>query len=101
MDDAARLSIDPGLIEEAKRTRKPPPVEDASRHIGCPLWWFKAVYPIARGKSDLAVALFLYRQRAIQGSRCACRKSNPDILVMQSAEDWAAKNRSCPLNRAR
>jgi len=36
MDDAARLSIDPGLIEEAKRTRKPPPVEDASRHIGCP-----------------------------------------------------------------
>ena len=26
------------------------------------------------------------------GSGCACRKSNPDIFVMQSAEDWAAKN---------
>jgi hypothetical protein len=23
---------------------------------------------------------------------CACRKLNPDILVMQSAENWAAKN---------
>jgi hypothetical protein len=23
---------------------------------------------------------------------CACRKSNPNILMMQSAEDWAAKN---------
>jgi hypothetical protein len=23
---------------------------------------------------------------------CACRKSNPDILVMQSAQDWATKN---------
>ena len=32
---------------------------------------------------------------------CACRKSNPDILVMQSAEDWAAKNTPCPLHGAR
>src|SRR6267378_952024 len=32
---------------------------------------------------------------------CACRKSNPDIFVMQSAEDWAAKNTPCPLNSAR
>ena len=23
---------------------------------------------------------------------CACRKSNPGILVMQSAENWATKN---------
>jgi len=23
---------------------------------------------------------------------CACRKSNPDILVVQPAENWAAKN---------
>jgi len=28
---------------------------------------------------------------------CACRKSNPDIFVMQSAEDWAAKNTPCPV----
>ena len=32
---------------------------------------------------------------------CACRKSNPAILVMQSAEDWAAKDTPCPLNSTR
>jgi hypothetical protein len=32
---------------------------------------------------------------------CACRKSNPDVFVMQSAEDWAAKNTPCPLNSTR
>ena len=34
-------------------------------------------------------------------TRCACRKSNPNILVMQPAQDWKAKNTPCPLNRAR
>jgi hypothetical protein len=29
---------------------------------------------------------------------CACRKSNPNILMMQSAEDWAAKNVASSLN---
>ena len=32
---------------------------------------------------------------------CACRKSNPNIFVVQSAEDWAAKNAPCPLHSAR
>ena len=32
---------------------------------------------------------------------CACRKSNSNILVMQPAQDWKAKNTPCPLNRAR
>jgi transposase len=32
---------------------------------------------------------------------CACRKSNPDIFVVQSAEYWAAKNTPCPLYGAR
>jgi hypothetical protein len=32
---------------------------------------------------------------------CACRKSNPNIFVVQSAEDWAAKNTPCPLHGAR
>jgi hypothetical protein len=31
---------------------------------------------------------------------CAYRKSNPDIFVVQSAEDWAAKNSPCPLHGA-
>jgi hypothetical protein len=33
--------------------------------------------------------------------RCACRKSNPDILVVQSTQDRTAKNVSSPLNGAR
>jgi hypothetical protein len=33
--------------------------------------------------------------------RCACRKSNPDILVVQPAENWAAKNVPGPLDDAR
>src|SRR5258707_1805284 len=32
---------------------------------------------------------------------CACRKSNPDILVMQSTQDRTAKNVSSSLNGAR
>ena len=32
---------------------------------------------------------------------CAYRKSNPDIFVMQFAEDWTAKNTPCPLYGAR
>src|SRR5258705_13665897 len=34
-------------------------------------------------------------------SPCACRKSNPDILVVQPAENWAAKNMPGPLDGAR
>jgi hypothetical protein len=36
-----------------------------------------------------------------RAGRCAYRKSNPDIFVMQSAEDRAAKNTPCPLYDAR
>jgi hypothetical protein len=32
---------------------------------------------------------------------CACRKSNPDILVVQSTQDRTAKNVSSALNGAR
>lgn len=32
---------------------------------------------------------------------CACRKSNPNILMMQATQDWKAKNTPCSLNRAR
>jgi CRP-like cAMP-binding protein len=42
---------------------------DMSRHIGCPLWWFKLVFPIVRGKNELAVALYVYRLRMIHRSR--------------------------------
>jgi uncharacterized membrane protein YkoI len=32
---------------------------------------------------------------------CACRQSNPDILVVQPAENWAAKNLPSPFDGAR
>jgi hypothetical protein len=32
---------------------------------------------------------------------CACRKSNADILVVQPAENWAAKNLPGPLDGTR
>jgi hypothetical protein len=34
-------------------------------------------------------------------STSAYQKSNPDIFVMQSAEDWAANNAPCPFYGAR
>jgi hypothetical protein len=41
------------------------------------------------------------KSRATEGGGRACRKSHPDIFVMQSAENWAAKNTPCPLNSSR
>ena len=41
---------------------------DPSHHIGCPLWWFKLVFPIVHGKNELAVALYIYRLRMVQHS---------------------------------
>ena len=38
----------------------------SSRHIGCPLAWFRRVFPVVRGKRELAVALYLYRLRSIR-----------------------------------
>jgi AAA+ ATPase superfamily predicted ATPase len=49
--------------------RRPRVKSDSGRHIGCPLSWFKLVYPIVRGKGELAVALYLYRLRIILRSR--------------------------------
>jgi transposase InsO family protein len=37
----------------------------------------------------------------VLGDTCACRKSNPDIFVMQSAKDRTAKNTPCPRNSTR
>src|SRR5258708_36888142 len=34
-------------------------------------------------------------------SGCACRKLNPAILVMQSAQDWATKNEPGAIDGAR
>jgi hypothetical protein len=60
---------DDGTDALAEVAQSPPTAMDPSRHIGCPLWWFQAVLPAVRGKGELAVALFLYRQRVVQGSQ--------------------------------
>ena len=39
--------------------------------------------------------------REYADNRGACRKSNPDILVMQPAQDWATKNVPGALDGAR
>jgi hypothetical protein len=50
--------------------------------------------------AQIAVTLLAYIAEPVLAS-CACRKSNPNIFVVQSAEDWAAKNAPCPLHGAR
>jgi hypothetical protein len=39
------------------------------RFIGCPVSWFEQVFPIMRGKNELAVALAAYRLRVIRHNR--------------------------------
>jgi hypothetical protein len=39
------------------------------RFIGCPVAWFEQVFPIVRGKNELAVALAAYRLRVVRHSR--------------------------------
>jgi hypothetical protein len=46
-------------------------------HIGCPLLWFKLVFPLVHGKNELAVALWLYRLRAIRRSRTITVTNGP------------------------
>jgi hypothetical protein len=61
---------------------------DASRHIGCPLSWFRLVFPVVRGKSELAVALCLYRLRAVQRSRTVT-VSNVGLLAELGIDRFA------------
>jgi hypothetical protein len=53
----------------ASKPRSQRRVQKSDRHIGCPLPWFQRVYPIARGKGDLAVWLWLWRLRSIRRNR--------------------------------
>jgi hypothetical protein len=53
---------------------------DSARHIGCPLSWFALVFPVVRGKNELAVALYIYRLRTIQRSRTV-KVSNTRLLT--------------------
>ena len=46
-------------------------------HIGCPLSWFRLVFPVVRGKNELAVALHIYRLRSIRHSRTITVSNGP------------------------
>jgi hypothetical protein len=71
-----------------RRGRKTPVAEDTSRHIGCPLWWLKAVLPVMCGKNELVVALFLYRLRSIHRSRTVL-VSNARLLAELGIDRYA------------
>ncbi len=51
-----------------------------ARHIGCPLSWFTLIFPVVRGKNELAVALYIYRLRVICRSRTVA-VSNAGLLT--------------------
>ena len=48
-------------------SNQPISVADPTRHFGCPLWWFNAVYSVVHSKAELAVAIYLCRRRVISG----------------------------------
>jgi hypothetical protein len=61
---------------------------DGGRHIGCPLWWFTLVFPIVRGKNELAVALYIYRLRVIHRSHTVV-VSNEHLLTELGIDRYA------------
>jgi hypothetical protein len=71
---------------------RPPHRQNASRHIGCPLSWFKRVFPVVRGKNELAVALYLYRLRSVQHRRTVVVSNAP--LLAELGIDRYAKYRA-------
>jgi hypothetical protein len=60
-------------------------------HIGCPLSWFRLVFPVVRGKNELAVALWLYRIRSVRHSRTITVSNGP---LAQLGIDRFAKYRA-------
>jgi hypothetical protein len=60
---------------------------NSARHIGCPLSWFTLVFPVVRGKNELAVALYIYRLRTIQRSR-TLKISNMRLLTELGSRNY-------------
>jgi hypothetical protein len=56
--------------------------------IGCPLSWFKRVFPVVHGKNELAVALYLYRLSKVCGSRTMV-VSNERLLAELGIDRYA------------
>jgi hypothetical protein len=60
--------------------------------IGCPLSWFKRVFPVVHGKNELAVALYLYRLWKVSRSRTMAVSN--ERLVAELGIDRYAKYRT-------
>jgi hypothetical protein len=56
--------------------------------IGCPLSWFKRVFPVVHGKNELAIALYLYRLSKVCGSR-TMMVSNERLLAELGIDRYA------------
>jgi hypothetical protein len=50
---------------ETPPSRVAPKRRRADQYIGCPLEWLKRVIPLVKSKEQLAIAIWLHRQRAI------------------------------------
>jgi hypothetical protein len=50
-------------------------------HIGCPMWWLRAVLPLARSAEQLAVALYVYRLTIV------CRSKTISVSNQSLKED--------------
>jgi hypothetical protein len=68
-------------FEDPHWRKTPEPKRRSSRLIGCPVSWFAWVFPLAKSKEQLALALYLYRRC------CICRS---DTVTVPTAElvEW-------------
>jgi hypothetical protein len=82
--DGDGLDVGPSRQPHARRATE--------RHIGCPLSWFTQVFPIVRGKNELAIALYLYRLRVVCRSRTVVVSNNR--LLAELKIDRYAKYRA-------
>jgi hypothetical protein len=73
LDDIANAST-------SKRRRNGKHAVNFAQHIGCPLWWFVAIFPVVHSKKELAVALYIYRLRAVRHSQTVA-VSNTGLLA--------------------
>ena len=68
-----------------------PPAKGVAEHekfIGCPLEWFKLVFPVVHGKNELAIALYVYRLHRIRHSRTVI-VSNVRLLTELGVDRFA------------
>ena len=61
--------FDDPLWKEAEKAARSKRRRQSKIFIGCPMWWLRWVLPLTRSAEQLAVAIYLYRQRVVQRSK--------------------------------